>query len=81
MLKRYILDLGLNPDEIPLFLDLNIPPKKETQSPTAAPVATGPEVEPLPPLWPLARAYLGTCGAGNVTMLLLLAPRMPAQIG
>lgn len=29
-------------------------------------------VEPLPPLWPLARAYLGTCGAGNVTMLLLL---------
>mmetsp|Transcript_21297 Transcript_21297/g.35212 ORF Transcript_21297/g.35212 Transcript_21297/m.35212 type:complete len:1036 (+) Transcript_21297:55-3162(+) len=41
-------------------------------SPQHEPCAEGPAVESLQLLWPLARAYLGTCGAGTVTLLLLL---------
>lgn len=52
-------------DALQLALTPGSPPK-QCQRPEGA------EMESLRPLWPLARAYLGTCGAGNVTLLLLL---------
>ena len=77
MLKRYLLDLALNYGsrlKCPFSCTSASPPKHPNAESLAAAIPTGPTEEPLQQLWPLARAYLGTCGAGNVTLLLLLAP-------
>ena len=58
----------------PFLAPQHPPPKHPNAESLAAAIPTGPTEEPLQQLWPLARAYLGTCGAGNVTLLLLLAP-------